>query len=476
MRKLLLILSLFAYSQHAQANNARLDSLITALQESPNRLETGRINYLISYELRSSQPLQASAYIMNAIVSFRAINEVERLGKAHYLAGFIEEQLRNEKQAAKNYLYAANYLEKANDKKNLVKSHVAIANQALNANNLGMAEKYLQKALGASKDYLSVKDLGLSYLCLGDVYFDKHQYSEALKSYNEARVLLRNDFDVEISIAATLIELKQLDKVKTKLSKLESTTEKQPGFNYLAVQVENLKYLESTGNTKQALTFANTLLNSVDKFTDLKAAVLFAQWGLYTNSAQHNKAIYTATTLVAHCQKYTLHNHLLNFLPSLAAYAANQNQATLAIEWYKLQEHLQQTVVLPRLELEKNLQLELLAAEQEFKNEMGKANFITDLQSATNNVFWLRITAGTIFIIAVALFFVLLQYNKKERAFVVAVKALYKESGSNNLTNEQLALKVRIIYRLVFGKLLIDNYREDEGQEEEEPENDPPKA
>ena len=467
MKKYLLIALLFGLCLHAYANNSKVDSLKGELLNAKSRLELGRINYLIAYALKDQAPNQSEAFIGNAIVAFKSIEDFKRAGKAYKLAGYIHYQLNNYKQAGKAYLYGAKYFEQVQDRLNASRCYIDFAVQALNANDLATGEAYLQRALKASMPDLGNHDLGLAYLLLGHVYHCKGDYEGALKAYNDALVLARKNFNVKIGICGTLLDLGQYEEAAIKLGQLKEEVGTEDPYKTLAVAVEYLKLYEGQEAYAQVLQEVSLLKPRLQPYKRLYAITLYRQWAALSQANNTANALNVARKLVQHCQQHNLNNQLLNFLPALATFATNQKQHKLAVGWFKELTRLRQTLVFERMEQETQVRIELALATQEFDIEMQEANAAQGLDNTFSTALLLQISVGMGGLIVLLLLLYIWPMYKKHRQFNVELKALYTDQ-ERDLTNEQIALRVRIIYRNVYGKLLVDNFREDEGGEEED--------
>jgi len=421
---------LFAFA--AMADGQKLDSLKTALLNAPNQLEAGRANYLIAHELRAKAPNEANPYITNAISDFKAINDVQRTGKAYYLAGFIDERLNNDKLAAKNYLYASKYLKEAEDNKNIVKSYIAIANIALIGSELTKAEKYLAQALSASRLQIGLNDLGAAYLLMGDLNRMKGDYKAALASYSEANILLRDNFEAELGISATLIALGRLSEVEQLLPRLENKAKGLDPYWLAAIKIEQLRFYEQKEELEMVLSKAATLEAQTKDYKYLYSILLFRKWTAFSKSSNIGQANNVAKTLVSFCIEHKLNNQLLNYLPVLADYATAINEHQLANQWHKHYQQLQKNIVVPRQAQEEAIKIDLALAEQEFEAELRQAAIEAQLRQDT---FMYYLNVSILIILLVAGYKMYKRYKSYQQMLSIVLRA-YKDEP--NLTKATL--------------------------------------
>jgi len=454
---------------NAFATTDKLLTLEKQLNEAETNFEIAKANYLLALYFSDQEPLRAKPYIVNCMKAISLTDSTRHLAKAYKLAGYIHYQLNNYKQAGKAYLYGAKYFEQVQDRLNASRCYIDFAVQALNANDLATGEAYLQRALKASMPDLGNHDLGLAYLLMGDIYNDKGNYEAALKAYNEAGVLLRNNFEVKFGISDALLDLGQYEEAAIKLGQLKEEVGTEDPYKTLAVAVEYLKLYEGQGAYAQVLQEVSFLKPRLQPYKRLYAITLYRQWAALSQANNTANALNVARELVQHCQQHNLNNQLLNFLPALATFATNQKQHKLAVGWFKELTRLRQTLVFERMEQETQVRIELALATQEFDIEMQEANAAQGLDNTFSTALLLQISVGMGGLIVLLLLLYIWPMYKKHRQFNVELKALYTDQ-ERDLTNEQIALRVRIIYRNVYGKLLVDNFREDEGGEEEDEE------
>jgi len=428
------LFSLFLVSPASFGNN--IDTLEANLDKAETPFEIAKANYFIALYYSNNEAQKAEPYVKNCIKVISLTDSIGHLGKAYKLSGYIHYQLNNYKEAGKNYLYGAKYFTEAKDNLNASRCYIDFAVQALHSNNIRLGEKYLQIALKASMPDLGNADLGIAYLLLGNLNRAKGMHKQALNAYKEAQIYLgKEHYNVNIGITATLIDLGRFDEANKTFDAIESNTFQKAGFDSLAVQVEKLRLLQFQGKHTAALALASKLMPATQAYADLKAAVLYAQWGVYKQSQQIAQATTVANELVAFGQQHQLNNHLLNFLPPMAAFGEANGQHALANSWNKLQNQIQKAVLMPQVAQQEDMRTSLALAEQEFKAELRLA--AVQAQNR-HNALIKNIMLGVLAVLTLLVLFILRLMYKYRFLYTMVLPAYRQDPVLTNVTLKRM--------------------------------------
>jgi len=383
--KIIFISILLLSSVHAKsfASNQKVERLIDNLERATSNFEIAKANYFLALHHVKSKPQEAKLYIINCLKNITLTDSTVHVGKAHFLAGNIDYQLSNHKEAAKHYHYSIGYLQKANNTKNLVKSYIALGVLALNINDLSNADQYIYEAIKLINNKFS-NDLGLALSYKADLHYEKEQYDSALFTYQLAQRHISDSAFFSYKLLRFYITKKDIPQAKNLLNQLLTQASTFTKYQNQLVRIQQIKLLEYQGKLQQALTLIKETEKEAKSFNDIYATILYRKFKVLNAMNKTAAAMQTAKALVAYSNIHKLNSHLLNYYPTLIDYAETTQAYEAGFAWQQALNTLRKDFKLPQTLANEVGKVAMAEAALEYAHEIEEAALQEQLQKIVN--------------------------------------------------------------------------------------------
>ena len=330
---------------HAQ--NEKVKQLEEDLLNATTDFEQAKANYFLANHYRSTNVPKARDYIIQCLSTIKRTDRLLHIGKAYYLAGFIERDLANTTDSYSHLLYAAYYFEQCSDSTNLAKSQLALATTLLEFNELTEATIYLENLAYSNLKKSIKEDLAQLYRLLGKALQAKKMHKEAINKLKKSRGLSAEPHVANVLLTISYLETAQFNEAATLIK--ESLAQLPPQSPlHTSMLIEKAFLLEYQGQYQQALALLNNLPAEALQDADLLAAALYRKVKLYQQLEQPNQAYAQTQRLQQVCQQFGLYNQLLHFSPTMAQVAQAAGQPNQAIAMLNNLVTLKDTLQLPQ--------------------------------------------------------------------------------------------------------------------------------
>lgn len=218
----------------AQQYALKFDSIAT-VQNSPMDIALGK-NYLGLVRYANNDYTAAIKYYLEAIDRFEKLKIPLRVGIALNNIGACYQYRDEPKQTIEYYKKALSIFEKLNEvtwignvSHNIANEYFKMANQSLNQREkwkyLNEVEKHTKIALKSFQIQNDSYSIGLSYISLGNIKYEKRNFEEAIIEYQKAQPLINYQEDpisvgiIFENIGNALFELKKYNEAAINLEK-----------------------------------------------------------------------------------------------------------------------------------------------------------------------------------------------------------------------------------------------------------------
>jgi tetratricopeptide (TPR) repeat protein len=141
-----------------------------------------------AYDNRLTSPDQTVSYASRALALSEKIGYTRGTGEAYRVRGIGYYYLNQAKAAIHDYLQALSYFSKVNDLRSQAKTYNNIGNLYLD-NNYANSLEFLNKSLDIAKQLADNQLIASSYLNIGNIYYRKKSFSQALVYYDKSNAL-----------------------------------------------------------------------------------------------------------------------------------------------------------------------------------------------------------------------------------------------------------------------------------------------
>jgi len=194
MKRISYILFLCSFPFLAFTQQNKIDSLLSVLKTVKE--DTNKVNLLnmISKELNTSNPEQATQYVKQAILLSDKIKFERGKGNSYRIMGIIYYNVGKYKDALENYFKALEISEKNKDKKSTANCHNNIANAYYELGDYKKAIENHQEALKLRKEIGDKNGVAMSLNNIGNTYQAQGDYNKSLESHLKA-LKIREEID-----------------------------------------------------------------------------------------------------------------------------------------------------------------------------------------------------------------------------------------------------------------------------------------
>jgi len=282
------------------SRQGRYDEAIAKCKQCINEMDSRHIvQYLYSYPLTDIRVLYNLAgkqeekleFYTKKIAYYKRYGPTENLGSCyHGIAGYYH-NFSNHAKAIEYYMRAWD-IYKTFDPAGCANEEQNIGSEYLIWGNLGKAEEFLKLAL---QDQIKLSKGANCFFCiqqLGDLYFKKQNYQQALKYYFQDKSYCTSPELKAINLvscAAVFLQLKSNDSARIYLDSADKIRHKHNLGIYFSngiLEVDYIvyKYYDATGNNKRAL---QSLKNALQEATTSRYVPIILKYSMnYTHTWQ----------------------------------------------------------------------------------------------------------------------------------------------------------------------------------------------
>lgn len=151
-----------------------------------------------AYDNRGTNPEQTVAYAAKALALAEKLGYNKGIGEAYRVKGIGNYYLNQASAAIHDYLQALEYFAKIKDLRSEAKVYNNIGNLYLD-NNYANSLEYLKKSLSIAERLKDQSLIGAAYLNIGNVYYRKKSFYQALNYYDKGNTIfiaIRDTFNI----------------------------------------------------------------------------------------------------------------------------------------------------------------------------------------------------------------------------------------------------------------------------------------